>query len=72
MSDIIEHYGKVVVALVGALAAITLTVAVVKSVKTSTALAVKDLSYSQYVEQVTGDELADGDTGNVVDEGNGG
>ena len=34
MHDIIEHYGKVIVALAGVLAAVLLTVAVVKIVNT--------------------------------------
>lgn len=72
MSDIIEHYGKVVVALLGALAAITLTVGVVKTVKSSTAAAVSNLSYTQYVADVNaepdvvlGDSDEAGDTGDT-------
>ena len=38
MNDIIEHYGKVVVALAGVLAAVLLTVAVVGIVNTKTFL----------------------------------
>ena len=39
MNDIIEHYGKVVVALAGVLAAVLLTVAVVGIVNTKTTTA---------------------------------
>ena len=41
MNDIIEHYGKVVVALAGVLAAVLLTVAVVGIVNTKTTTAVE-------------------------------
>ena len=47
MSDIIEHYGKVIVALAGVLAAVLLTVAVVGTVNTKTKSAVENLSYEQ-------------------------
>lgn len=52
MHDIIEHYGKVVVALAAALAAVLLTVAVVKIVNTKTTSAVDNISYEQ---QITAD-----------------
>ena len=45
MNDIIEHYGKVVVALAGVLAAVLLTVAVVGIVNTKTTTAVENISY---------------------------
>ena len=44
MNDIIEHYGKVVVALAGVLAAVLLTVAVVGIVNTKTTTAVENIS----------------------------
>jgi len=61
MHDIIEHYGKVVVALAAALAAVLLTVAVVKIVNTKTTSAVENISYEQQVKDVlnngTGENL---------------
>ncbi|MFQ7575151.1 MAG: hypothetical protein ACLRLD_07050 [Lachnospira sp.] len=49
MHDIIEHYGKVVVALAGVLAAVLLTVAVVSIVNTKTKTAVDNISYEQEI-----------------------
>lgn len=49
MHDIIEHYGKVVVALAGVLAAVLLTVAVVSIVNTKTKTAVDNISYEQQI-----------------------
>ena len=49
MHDIIEHYGKVIVALAGVLAAVLLTVAVVKIVNTKTTTAVDNISYEQQI-----------------------
>lgn len=49
MHDIIEHYGKVVVALAGVLAAVLLTVAVVSIVNTKTTTAVDNISYEQQI-----------------------
>lgn len=49
MHDIIEHYGKVVVALAGVLAAVLLTVAVVGIVNEKTKKAVDEISYEQQV-----------------------
>lgn len=49
MHDIIEHYGKVVVALAGVLAAVLLTVAVVGIVNTKTKAAVESISYEQEI-----------------------
>ena len=46
MNDIIEHYGKVVVALAGVLAAVLLTVAVVGIVNTT---AVENISYEKQI-----------------------
>lgn len=46
MNDIIEHYGKVVVALAGVLAAVLLTVAVVGIVKRT---AVENISYEKQI-----------------------
>lgn len=50
MHDIIEHYGKVIVALAGVLAAVLLTVAVVKIVNTKTTKAVDNISYEQQIQ----------------------
>ena len=47
MHDIIEHYGKVVVALAGVLAAVLLTVAVVSIVNSKTKTAVENISYEK-------------------------
>lgn len=49
MNDIIEHYGKVVVALAGVLAAVILTVAVVGIVNTKTTTAVENISYEKQI-----------------------
>lgn len=49
MNDIIEHYGKVVVALAGVLAAVLLTVAVVGIVITKTTTAVENISYEKQI-----------------------
>lgn len=49
MHDIIEHYGKVVVALAGVLAAVLLTVAVVSIVNTKTKSAVEAISYEKQI-----------------------
>ena len=46
MNDIIEHYGKVVVALAGA---VLLTVAVVGIVNTKTTTAVENISYEKQI-----------------------
>lgn len=49
MHDIIEHYGKVVVALAGVLAAVLLTAAVVTIVSEKTKGAVNDISYEEQI-----------------------
>ncbi len=49
MHDIIEHYGKVVIALAGVLAAVLLTAAVVVIVTDKTKGAVNDISYEQQI-----------------------
>ena len=49
MNDIIEHYGKVVVALAGVLAAVLLTVAVVGIVNTKTTTAVENISEEKQI-----------------------
>ena len=49
MNDIIEHYGKVVVALAGVLAAVLLTVAVVGIVNTKTTTAVENIYYEKQI-----------------------
>ena len=49
MHDIIEHYGKVIVALAGVLAAVLLTVAVVKIVNTKSTTAVDKICYDQQI-----------------------
>lgn len=54
MHDIIEHYGKVVVALAGVLAAVLLTVAVVGIVNTKTKQAVEGISYEQEIKNAFG------------------
>ena len=54
MHDIIEHYGKVIVALAGVLAAVLLTVAVVKIVNTKTTKAVDNISYEQKIQDAIG------------------
>ena len=58
MHDIIEHYGKVIVALAGVLAAVLLTVAVVKIVNTKTTTAVDNISYEQQIQDaISGEEI---------------
>lgn len=49
MNDIIEHYGKVVIALAGVLAAVLLTAAVVTIVSDRTKGAVSDISYKEHI-----------------------
>ena len=49
MSDIIEHYGKVVVALAGVLAAVLLTVVVFGTVNEKTTEAVNSLEYESKI-----------------------
>ena len=49
MHDIIEHYGKVVIALAGVLAAVLLTAAVVSIVSDRTKGAVSDISYKEHI-----------------------
>ena len=49
MHDIIEHYGKVVVALAGALAAVLLTVSVIGVVKDKTNDAVGKRAYEERI-----------------------
>ena len=49
MHDIIEHYGKVVIALAGVLAAVLLTAAVVTIVSDRTKGAVSDISYKVHI-----------------------
>ena len=49
MSDIIEHYGKVVVALAGVLAAVLLTVVVDGTVNEKTTKAVNSLEYESKI-----------------------
>ena len=56
MHDIIEHYGKVIVALAGVLAAVLLTVAVVKIVNTKTTTAVDNISYEQQIQDTISGE----------------
>lgn len=55
MHDIIEHYGKVVVALAGVLAAVLLTAAVVGIVNTKTQKAVDSISYEQQIQDAIGE-----------------
>ena len=56
MHDIIEHHGKVIVALAGVLAAVLLTVAVVKIVNTKTTTAVDNISYEQQIQDAISGE----------------
>ena len=56
MHDIIEHYGKVIVALAGVLAAVLLPVAVVKIVNTKTTTAVDNISYEQQIQDAISGE----------------
>ena len=56
MHDIIEHYGRVIVALAGVLAAVLLTVAVVKIVNTKTTTAVDNISYEQQIQDAISGE----------------
>ena len=56
MHDIIEHYGKVIVALAGVLAAVLLTVAVVKIVNTKTTTTVDNISYEQQIQDAISGE----------------
>ena len=56
MHDIIEHYGKVIVALAGVLAAVLLTVAVVKIENTKTTTAVDNISYEQQIQDAISGE----------------
>ena len=56
MHDIIEHYGKVIVARAGVLAAVLLTVAVVKIVNTKTTTAVDNISYEQQIQDAISGE----------------
>ena len=56
MHDIIEHFGKVIVALAGVLAAVLLTVAVVKIVNTKTTTAVDNISYEQQIQDAISGE----------------
>ena len=68
MHDIIEHYGKVVVALAGVLAAVLLTVAVVSIVNTKTKAAVEGISYEQEVnDAINNSNNHNGQENNEVD-----
>lgn len=58
MHDIIEHYGKVAVALAGVLAAVILTAAVVTIVNTKTRNAVDNISYEQQIKDATTNQTA--------------
>ena len=49
MHDIIEHYGKVFIALAGVLAAVLLTAAVVTIVSSKTKDAVNEISYKENI-----------------------
>lgn len=49
MQDIIEHYGKVIIALAGILAATLITVAVVRTVSQKTNAAVNDIQYDSQI-----------------------
>lgn len=49
MQDIIEHYGKVIIALAGILAATLITVAVVATVNRKTNAAVDNIQYDSQI-----------------------
>ena len=49
MHDIIEHYGKVAIALAGVFAAVLLTAAVVTIVSDRTKGAVSDIPYKEHI-----------------------
>jgi hypothetical protein len=49
MQDIIEHYGKVIIALAGILAATLITVAVVATVNKKTNAAVDNIQYDSQI-----------------------
>lgn len=49
MQDIIEHYGKVIIALAGILAATLITVAIVKTVNSKTTKAVNSIDYESQI-----------------------
>ncbi|WP_156092970.1 hypothetical protein [Lachnospira multipara] len=49
MHEIIEHYGKVIIALAGVLAATILTATIVSIVSTKTKTAVDNISYEQQI-----------------------
>lgn len=49
MQDIIEHYGKVIIALAGILAATLITVAVVATVNKKTNTAVDNIQYDSQI-----------------------
>lgn len=64
MDFIIEHYGKVIVALAGILAGVLLTVAVVGIVNTKTTTAVENMTYEQEIENLFDKESASQPSGN--------
>lgn len=49
MHDIIEHYGKVIIALAGVLAALLLTASVVTTISTKTKSAVNGIEYESQI-----------------------
>lgn len=49
MHDIIEHYGKVIIALAGVLAALLLTAAVVTTISNKTKTAVSGIEYETQI-----------------------
>lgn len=49
MHDIIEHYGKVIIALAGVLAALLLTAAVVTTISNKTQTAVSGIEYETQI-----------------------
>lgn len=51
MNEIIEHYGKVIIALAGVLAATLITVAIVAIVNNKTKTAVDNISYEQQIQE---------------------
>lgn len=49
MHDIVEHYGKVIIALAGVLAALLLTAAVVTTISNKTKTAVNGIEYETQI-----------------------
>lgn len=61
MQDIIEHYGKVIVALAGVLAAILITAVVVGIVSNKTQSAVSGIEYESRINNAIESAVPDGE-----------